>query len=118
MNKNDKILLLLVFIISSIMIIISIVSKQEGGQALIYHNHQIIQTIDLNIDNTYQVKGDLGTVKVEVKDRKIRVIEENSPYHLCSKQGYISSSNETIICMPNRIMIEIIGHSSIDTQVK
>lgn len=118
MNKNDKILIITIFSISVMMITISIICKQEGGQALIYHNHQVVQTVDLNIDHIYQVEGDLGIVKVEVKDQKIRVIEENSPYHLCSKQGYISSSNETIICMPNRIMIEIIGKNNIDAQVK
>lgn len=118
MNKNDKIFIIIVLVITSMLFFVFILFKKEGTQALIYHGNQVVQTIDLNIDHIYPIEGDLGIVKVEVKDKKIRVIEENSPYHLCSKQGYISSSNETIICMPNRIMIEIIGKNSIDAQVK
>lgn len=118
MNKNDKILILLILVISFTTLILSLLFRQEGSKAIVYHGNTIIQTIDLKIDHIYQVQGDLGKIDIEVKNKKIRVIEENSPYHLCSKQGFISSSNETIICMPNRIRIEILGENTIDTQVK
>ena len=48
----------------------------------------------------------------------IRVIEENSPRHLCSKQGYIKDSMESIICLPNRIVIEIDTIEELDAVVK
>lgn len=118
MNKNDKILIFIVFIIASSILLVSNLLNQEGTQAIIYHGNKVIQTIDLSFDKTYQVEGDLGNIDIEVKNHQIRVVEENSPYHLCSKQGYISSSSETIVCMPNRIVIEIVGENNIDTQVK
>jgi len=118
MNQNDKKLIFITLIIAGLILLIFTFIKEEGTQAIIYHGNKVIQTIDLSIDNLYQIEGDLGKVDIEVKNHKIRVVEENSPYHLCSKQGYISNSSETIICMPNRIMIEIVGENSIDTQVK
>ena len=33
--------------------------------------------------------------------------EEESPLHLCSKQGFIEESYESIVCLPNKIVIKI-----------
>ena len=53
-------------------------------------------------------------MKIEVKNKKIRVITENSPLHLCSKQGFISKSYETIVCLPNKIVIKIENDKNLD----
>ena len=39
----------------------------------------------------------------EVKDNKIRVKEEVSPRHLCSKEGY----SDVIVCLPNKIIVKV-----------
>ena len=49
-----------------------------------------------------------------VKNKKIKVLKEDSPLHLCSKQGYISKSYESIICLPNKIVIKLENNSDID----
>lgn len=118
MNKNDKILIVIIFCLASFMLLFLFLFQEQGEQALVYHNSVLLKTINLNKDAIYQVEGDLGVVELEVKNNQIRVKQENSPYHLCSKQGFISGSNETIICMPNKIAIEIVGKSQLDTQVK
>ena len=48
---------------------------------------------------------------IEVLDYKIRVVEENSPLHLCSKQGFIDKSYETIVCLPNKVVIKLVSDS-------
>ena len=42
------------------------------------------------------------------------MLKEDSPLHLCSKQGYISKSYESIICLPNKIVIKLENNSDID----
>ena len=117
MNKKDIILIIIILIFSTLIFIYYKLNNNEVENAIVYHKKDIILNIDLNINNTYQVEGDNGIVKIEVNNKRIKVIEENSPYHLCSKQGYISRPNESIICLPNRIIIEI-PSNDIDTQVK
>ena len=53
-------------------------------------------------------------VRIKVKNKKIKVLKEDSPLHLCSKQGYISKSYESIICLPNKIVIKLENNSDID----
>ena len=75
-------------------------------------------TIDLKKDATYQVTAKNGDVTLVVKDESIKVASENSPYHLCQKQGTIQSSNEVLACLPNELIVTITGSKQIDTMVK
>lgn len=116
MNKNDWILISIIIILSSGLFLIYFFNKTEADIAYVYHADDLILTIDLTIDNQYEVNGDNGIVRIEVLNNKIRVVEENSPRHLCSKQGFISNSGQAIICLPNKIIIEL-PNENIDTEV-
>lgn len=114
MNKSDiKLLVILSIVIISIFIVISI-TKEPGSIAEIYYEDKLVLTIDLNIDKEYIVDGKMGNVLLEVKNKQIRVKEENSPKHICSKEGFIGDSSRTLICLPNKIIVKIVGESSID----
>lgn len=117
MNKNDFKLIIIVIVISLIFIFLYLINKKEANYAFVYHESDLILKIDLNINNIYHVEGDNGDVVIEVKNKKIKVISENSPYHLCSKQGEISNTGESIICLPNKIIIEL-PNDAIDVEVK
>lgn len=116
-NKKDKILIVSLLIISLFSILILNLNKKESSKAYVYHDNKLLKEIDLNINKTYTFNGDKGKVIVTVKDKKIKVDKETSEYHLCSKMGYISKSHETIICLPNKIVIEIDGNE-VDTVVR
>ena len=103
MNKNDiKLVLILLFIILSFFIYKSI-NNSENKIAKVYYDDKLIKTISLDKDELYTVKGYNGEVVIEVKNNKIRVIEETSEKNLCSKQGY----GDIIVCLPNKIIIKV-----------
>jgi len=114
MNKSDiKLISILLIVVSSIFIFIYI-TKEEGSLAEVYYEDKKMLIIDLNIDGEYIVDGELGDVILEVKDKKIRVKEENSPKNICSKVGFIGDSSRTLICLPNKIIVKIVGENEID----
>jgi len=114
MNKNDiKLIVILGIIVLGIFIFVNI-TKEEGSIAEVYFEDNLVLTIDLNIDSEYTVDGELGDVVLEVKDKKIRVKSENSPRNICSKEGYIGDSSRTLICLPNKIIVKIVGETEID----
>lgn len=114
MNKSDIKLIIVLFIIIGCVFIFINVTKEDGSMAEVYYEDKKILTIDLNIDREYVIDGELGDVVLEVKNRKIRVKEENSPKHICSKEGFIGDSSRTLICLPNKIIIKIVGDNDID----
>lgn len=114
MNKSDlKLLVFSILIVFVLLFTLKITSK-EGNVAKVYYMDKELLTVDLSVDKEYTVSGYNGEVKIIVKDNKIKVDSENSPLHLCSKQGYISSSNEIIICLPNKIVIKIEDDKALD----
>ena len=50
-------------------------------------------------------------IDYHTENGKVKVLEENSPKHLCSKQGFIENTHESIICLPNKIIIKIEDNS-------
>lgn len=53
----------------------------------------------------------IGGVNAEIKDKRIRVKTSNSPLRLCVKQGWISSPGESIIGVPDKLLIQITGNT-------
>ena len=95
MNKADKIFIGIVIVVVCLLYIPSLWNA--------YQNQGKPKTAV----KTYVVQGSLGDVDIEVKDQKVRVEKENSPYHLCSIQGWVSDANTPIVCLPNNIVVVI-----------
>lgn len=114
MNKKDWLLIIIVIILSLLFIFSS---KISADVAYVYYESDLILTIDLNINKIYEVNGYNGIVKIEVNNKSIRVVEENSDKHICSRQGYIKNEGESIVCLPNKIVIEL-KSNDIDVEVK
>lgn len=115
MNKKDIVLCISIIIISLVIYIMYNLQPQNASKVVVYYENSIVLEADLNINSEYTVKGYNGDVSIIVKDNKVKVSDEISPYHLCSRQGYISKSYETIICLPNKIVINIENSDEIDT---
>ena len=66
------------------------------------------------IGKTISIKTEFGYNLIEIGDGKVRVIEADCPDKLDVKQGYISEVGEVIVCLPNRLVIEIKGVADAD----
>ena len=121
MNKSDIKLIIGLALFSIIMIGLIIVTKNDDSKiAKIYYENNLVLTIPLEAEKKeiYTVLGYNGDVRIEVDNQKLRVIEEESPLHLCSKQGWIKETYETIVCLPNKVVIEIEASTDLDALVK
>jgi hypothetical protein len=61
---------------------------------------------------TVTVEGDLGPVTIRLEEGKIRITQSPCPHQLCVKQGAVQAAGQTIVCLPNRLVIEITGPDS------
>ena len=111
MNRSDKIFLVILIIVSialygSIRFLVETSTSSQKVAVVTYKSKEVLR-IDMSKDGTYVVDGTLGDVIIEVKDNKIRVQEETSPYNICSIQGWVEYAKIPIVCLPNHIMIMI-----------
>jgi hypothetical protein len=111
MNRYDKFLILFI-LISSLILFASLewfvrASTSDQIVAVVTYYDKEVLRIDMSVDADYTVQGTLGEVFIEVRDRKIRVEKETSPYNLCSIQGWVEYANVPIVCLPNNVVIII-----------
>ena len=66
----------------------------------------------LKKDKVFIVKGKNGFLKVQIKERKVRVLEADCPNKICVKTGWIKNGNENIACVPNGVLIKLISGKS------
>ena len=77
----------------------------KSATALIYLKDSLLEEVDLRKDKMIPLLS--GRMQIEVKGEKIRVAESDCPHHICVNMGWIKYSGQTIVCVPNRVMIEI-----------
>lgn len=113
MNKYDAIVCFICLVVGCTgLIVISLFSNNDDLIAIVSYDGNVVLEIDLNIDDVYEVDGYLGTVEIEVLNNKIRVVDETSPLNICSKQGFVDDVITPIICLPNKIIIELKSDSN------
>ncbi|WP_125154688.1 NusG domain II-containing protein [Clostridium rectalis] len=119
MKKGDKILLISLTI-SIVFGFLSIhlykyYKKSNTKIAIIKHDGKIVKEINLSTvkENTdFTLKASNGHFnKISIKKNAIRVEEADCPDKVCIKTGWISEQGDTIVCLPNKLIIKIKGVS-------
>ena len=118
MKKADKVLIVCIMLLSLALFVPIFLFRPEPKVAVVKVQQKEVLRINLQDDQTYEVEGSLGPVHIEVKDQKIRVTQENSPLHICSKQGFVSDANVPIVCLPNDTVITIEEQQVEDTLIR
>lgn len=84
----------------------------EAPVACVTRDGVLLGEIDLShVDAPYFLTfgDDSGSNTVLVEKGRIRVSEADCPDQICVHQGYISDGTVPIVCLPHRLMIEIVG---------
>jgi len=83
--------------------------QHEGKRVVIEADGERIGNFSLEEKRLIPVAGKLGTTRVEIADKVVRVLDSPCPHKVCVKSGPISRSGETLVCLPNRVVIRIEG---------
>ena len=109
--------LLLVFLFFQLALNILQFPEVKAEKAEIYVDGRLEYVYPLQEEQKlFFVNTPIGGVNVEIKDKKIRVTTSNSPLILCVKQGWIDGVGESIIGVPDRLLIQIVGEISEDDE--
>lgn len=63
-------------------------------------------------ENSFIIESSKGKNKIIIKDNSIAIEEADCLDSLCIKQGFISKVGENVICLPHKVVIEIKGEVS------
>lgn len=106
-KPTDIIIVLAAAAVLALALILRNISPESGLNAVVFHNGDRIALLPLEKDGVYPF--DEYGVTVEVKSGKVRISESDCHDKICEKTGFISSPMQTIVCLPNRISVRLIG---------
>jgi hypothetical protein len=86
-----------------------IVNNSRADEIAVVRDNRTIATYTLAPDRMVSIKGAIGPMELEIKNKSIRVVSSTCPKQICLDAGAIRRAGQQIICSPNHILIEIVS---------
>ncbi len=108
MKKKDLILAGAALLIAGILALALRLPKTENGNTLkITVDGETYGTYALAKDQTVKIETDHGTNTLVIENGSAHMEEADCPDGYCKRQGTISRVNETIVCLPHKLVAEV-----------
>jgi len=66
-------------------------------------------TLPLSVERRLRVSGPLGDSVIEIHDGRVRFVSSPCRGKQCVHSGWLSHSGELAACLPNGVMVSVIG---------
>ncbi len=115
-TRADKILIAFLFALNIVLFAQVDFSQRAGSWVVIEVDHQEVHRLPLSENRIVHVQGPIGETEVEIVDGKARVVKSPCSKKLCIKSGFIQYADRFAACLPNRVVVRVIGapHRGID----
>lgn len=111
MKKRDWIFLALIAVLCAVLWLGKGIFTKKGDTVNIYVNSKLYKSVPLFEDAQINVGG-TNTVKIE--NGYVYMESADCPDKLCVKTGKIKDNSHDIICLPNKVRVEVTKKSAID----
>ena len=109
MKKRDVLLAGGILLIAlGMLLVMHMTGENQGNQVQITVDGEIYGTYDLRKDQTIEVtRGEFHNV-ICIRDGQAYMEEADCPDGYCKEQGKISGQKQTIVCLPHKLVVEVI----------
>lgn len=113
MKKNDFLLIGSLFVIALLAFSIYFgTHKNQGTQVQIQIDGTVYKTLSLAKDQTILIpSAGNHTNKLEIKNGYANMIDADCPDKLCVYQKKIQKNGESLVCLPHKIIVTVLGDS-------
>ena len=126
-NKYDVVVYILSLVLIVCLLIVSnILTSKANGEvkyAVVTIQGKQKFKLDMSQDTEIVLSEDkypslLGEMIIEINNNRVRVKKEESPLHYCSMQGWVDSVAKPIVCLPNAVIVTIMGQEVPDNDLE
>ena len=103
MKKGDKIIIACVVLAVLISVVAIIFSSAAGTTVIVQQNNQTVYKGSLLKDDVVKLQSNT----IIIKNGEVYMQSATCKNQICVKHKKISAKGETIICLPNRVTVEI-----------
>lgn len=113
LTKGDKVLVIFLIVMSIVTAFFAFTinnSRNDVKFISIQIDGEEINTIEFSeeiIGKTYTIETEFGKNVLQFGDGEVKIIEASCLDKLCIEQGTIKDVGQLLVCLPNRLVIEI-----------
>ena len=108
--KIGDLIVLAVFIIAAALAIY-FMTKPTGSEVYIYKDGKLLEAVSLSVEKTLKVDEQ---ITFKISGGAAFVLKSDCKGQDCVKAGKISKVGEMIVCLPNKVVIKIVGDGEVD----
>ena len=106
LKKKDWLLILIILCVAGLTVLAHTYIGGRGANKVVVKVDGVIQgTYSLSEDGRIEIND--GTNVIEISNGKADMIEADCPDQLCVNQKAVSRNHENIICLPNKVVVEV-----------
>lgn len=114
MNKSRKyrydiILIVVLVCLSATLIAVVFLAKKEGNTVRVEIDGKAVAEYSLSKDGEYPLNN--GSNILKISNGEAYLIEANCPDKTCVHTGKIRYVGQSIICLPNKLTVSVLGES-------
>ena len=113
--RNDGILAAVIIIIAVAVLLFVNLTKVEGNSVVVKIDGVITHQYSLNENVEFEIitgENNENYNKVVINNGKVSVEEASCPDGICEDSKPISYVGQTIICLPHKVVIEVVGDNT------
>lgn len=108
-HRWDILVIVALLSLSLALLIVINLLKKPGDVAVVEIDGQIAGEYPLSSNGTFPLNG--GTNVLVIEDGVAYLNYSNCPDHTCERTGIIRYVGQTIVCLPNRLIVTVKGAS-------
>ncbi len=86
--------------------------RQKGGAVIVEQNGRETARYALSEDRTVRIEGQGGYNLLVIENGEAWLSEADCPNLLCVKTGKIRYAGQSIVCLPHKLAVRIVGGAS------
>ncbi len=115
MKKNDVVLGGGILVIALVLFLVMHLTRNEAGnQIQITVDGEVYGTYSLEKDQVIEVKENDFYNRIRIQDGAAYMEEANCPDGYCEEQGKISGRTQTIVCLPHKLVVEVLDADGLE----
>ena len=108
-HKNDILLVLAVLILAGGFWLYSSFAMDKGAEAVISVDGEELCRLPLGVDTTYTIGEGEHFNSLVISGGEAWMADASCPDHICVNSGKVSLEGQSIVCLPNKTIVSIVG---------
>lgn len=108
-SKKDMILFLGILMLACLIGLVWGTHSRKGAYLRITVDGEVYEEYPLEEDRELFLRGEYGENRIVIRQGEVLIEEADCPDQYCVRHPAIKRENEVIVCLPHRLVLEIVG---------